>query len=205
MKQIATTEKGILVEMSKEEFDSIQKIDNKRDARIRVLIAELIELFPPETKIVKIGGRKLGMERFVNTPKPRIPRVQPSTEKTPRKKNKKSLVDVAVEIMKANNTPLTLRAVVEKMKKQGCVFKSAKPEQSLGVCLCKLQAAKMVGRIGMEGLWVASECKTRDDLTATEKELVDANPTVLTPEAKEKRKALLIQLKEKIDREESNG
>jgi len=203
MKQIATTEMGVLVEMSKEEFDSIQKIDSKRDARIRILIAELTELFPPETKIVTVGGKKLRMERFNNTPKPRTPQVQSPTEKAPRKKNKKSLVDVAVEIMKANNTPLTLRAVIEKMKKQGCIFKSAKPEQSLGVCLCKLQAAKMVGRIGMEGLWTVPGCKTRDDLTTIEKELVNAEPSVLTPEAKEKRKALLIQLKEKMDKAEA--
>lgn len=180
MKQIGTTETGVLVEMTNDEY---QSANNPLIGKVLAFIASLA-LQPLQTPVIQ------------SAPVSRGPKEGAKREYKPREK--KSIIMQAVEIMKENGRPMTLEAVVDRLKFNGVKFKTSTPAFSLRASLVKGNTAIMVGREGHQGLWTVPGSRTESSLSSKEKILVDADPKELTADARETRKALLIQLDRKL-------
>jgi len=200
MKKIGTTETGLLVEMSAAEFDSARNPNTGALLKIVQMADDIITLartvLPAEVRAVA---------RAVKITKPRRKYVRKAgkekriqVKRVDGAEKKKSHVELAVEVLKASTSPLTMDAIVDKMKQKGCTFRAKNPALSLGIQISQAKAAFLVGRVGVKGLWTVPGSREEQSLSSHEKILVNAAPAELTDEAKVQRRLLLIQLNRKL-------
>jgi len=194
MKKIGTSEQGIIVEVTQEEYQMQQGIDYQQ---LKVLLTMVNDLHATLSLLwSKVETAAPGKQRRSKPVGPKPRKVRASADKTGAQR-KKGLLDFAVEILRESSTPLTLGVIVDRMKAKGCTFRSSNPVASISTMFAQKKAASIVGTVGRENLYAVPGSRTKESLTPGEKLVVNADPAQLTADAKERRKALLIQLNEK--------